>query len=127
MRRRSRLLVDGASRYADRVTLVSSSPPYLREAISFAAEAPGKIISYKQSAYGFEPEPTISAFWQDIPGGYRVEARIPSGQLGTHLGLSVQNTGRHAGSGTRSSSFSGRAPGPAMSKIRELDRIASLS
>jgi dedicated sortase system histidine kinase len=120
------LLVDGASRFADRVTLVSSSPPYLKEAISFVAEAPGKIISYKQSAYGFEPEPTISAFWQDIPGGYRVEARIPSGQLGTHLGLSVQNTDDVRDAGTRSSSFTGRAPGPAMSKIDELDRIASL-
>ena len=120
------LLIDGASRFADRVTLASSSPPYLKEAISFVAEAPGKIISYKQSAYGFEPEPTISAFWQDIPGGYRVEARIPSGQLGTHLGLSVQNTGNALEPGTRSSSFTGRAPGPAMSKIQELDRIAGL-
>ncbi|MDH5454479.1 MAG: ATP-binding protein [Gammaproteobacteria bacterium] len=120
------LLVDGASRFADRVTLASSSPPYLREAISFAAEAPGRIISYRQSAYGFEPEPTISAFWQDIPGGYRVEARIPSGLLGTHLGLSVQNTPNAQQAGTRSSSFTGRTPGRAMSNIEELDRIAAL-
>ena len=120
------LLVTGASRFADRVTLASSSPPYLREAISFAAEAPGKIISYKQSPYGFEPEPTIAAYWQDIAGGYRVEARIPSGQMGTHLGISGQNTADALQAGTRSSSFSGRAPGPAMSKIQELDRIAEL-
>ncbi len=120
------LLVDGASRFADRVTLASSSPPYLREAISFAAEAPGRIISYRQSAYGFESEPTISAYWQDIPGGYRVEARIPSGLLGTHLGLSVQNTSDAQQAGTRSSSFAGRTPGRAMSKIEELDRIAGL-
>ncbi len=120
------LLVDGASRFADRVTLASSSPPYLREAISFAAEAPGRIISYRQSAYGFESEPTISAYWQDIPGGYRVEARIPSGLLGTHLGLSVQNTSDAQQAGTRSSSFTGRTPGRAMSKIEELDRIAGL-
>jgi signal transduction histidine kinase len=120
------LLVTGASRFADRVTLASSSPPYLKEAISFAAEAPGKIISYKQSPYGFEPEPTIAAYWQDIPGGYRVEARIPAGQLGTHLGLSVQNTADALQAGTRSSSFSGRAPGPTMHKIEEFDRIAEL-
>lgn len=120
------ILVEGASRYADRVTLVSSSPPYLREAISFAAEAPGQIISYKQSPYGFEPEPTISAFWQDIPGGYRVEARIPSGLLGTNLGLSVRNTGDPLQAGTRSSSFSGRAPGPTMSEIPDLGRIADI-
>lgn len=120
------ILVEGASRYADRVTLVSSSPPYLKEAISFAAEAPGQIISYRQSAYGFEPEPTIAAFWQDIPGGYRVEARIPSGLLGTHLGLSVRNTADPVQAGTRSSSFSGSAPGPTMSEIPELGRIAGI-
>ena len=120
------ILVEGASRFADRVTLVSSSPPYLREAISFAAEAPGRIISYKQSAYGFEPEPTITAYWQDMPGGYRVEARIPSGQLGTHLGLSIRNTADPTQAGTRSSSFSGPAPGPARSKIAELNQVAGI-
>lgn len=120
------ILVEGASRFADRVTLVSSSPPYLREAISFAAEAPGQIISYKQSSYGFEPEPTITAYWQDMPGGYRVEARIPSGQLGTHLGLSIRNTADPTLAGTRSSSFTGPAPGPARSKIAELDQVAGI-
>ena len=117
------IVVDGASRFADRVTLVSSSPPYLREAFSFAAEAPGQIISYKHSANGFAPAPSISAYWQDIPGGYRVEARIPSGQLGTHLGLSIQNTADALSPGVRSRSFSGNSPGPTMSRIRELDRI----
>ena len=120
------IVVDGASRFADRVTLVSSSPPYLREAFSFAAEAPGQIISYKHSANGFMPEPAIAAYWQDIPGGYRVEARIPSGQLATHLGLSVQNTADVLDPGVRSRSFSGNSPGPTMRKIRELDRIANL-
>ena len=117
------LLVEGASRFADRVTLVSHSPSRFSEAITFAAEAPGKIISYRQSPFGFTPEATISAFWQDIPGGYRVEARIPSGQLGPRLGLSVQNTADALQPGTRSSSFSGRAPGPAASKIAELEQI----
>ena len=120
------IVVDGASRFADRVTLVSSSPPYLREAFSFAAEAPGQIISYKHSANGFMPEPSIAAYWQDIPGGYRVEARIPSGQLGTHLGLSIQNTADVLEPGVRSRSFSGNSPGPTMRKIRELDRIANM-
>lgn len=119
------IVIDGASRFADRVTLVSSSPPYLREAFSFAAEAPGRIISYKHSANGFQPEPTIAAHWQDMPGGYRLEARIPTGQLGTHLGLSVQNTADEFSAGVRSRSFSGRTPGPTMSKIPELDRVAA--
>jgi hypothetical protein len=63
----------------DQVELISSSPPYLQERIIFKAEAPGRILSTKQNQYGFAPEPTISAWWQDVPGGYRVEARIPSG------------------------------------------------
>ncbi len=119
------LTIEEASRHADRVTLASSSPPYLQEAISFAAEAPGRILSYKQTAYGFAPEATISAWWQDFPGGYRVEARIPAGQLGTHLGVSVNNTSDPLQAGTRSSSFSGRLPGPAMREIEELSRIAA--
>ena len=120
------IVVDGASRFADRVTLVSSSPPYLREAFSFAAEAPGQIISYKHSASGFAPERSIAAYWQDIPGGYRIEARIPSGQLGTHLGLSIQNTAQATEPGVRSRSFTGNLPGPTMSEIPELDRIANM-
>lgn len=117
--------VENASRHADRVTLVSSSPPYLREAISFAAEAPGPILSYKQTAYGFAPEATITAYWQDTPGGYRVEARIPAGQLGTHLGISVRNTADPEETGTRSASFAGRFPGPAVHEIAELNKIAA--
>ena len=117
------LMAEGASRNVDRVTLVSSSPPYLQEAFSFAAEAPGQILSYKQTAYGFAPEATISAFWQDVPGGYQVEARIPAGQLGTHLGISVNNTSDPQQNGTRSSSFAGRLPGPAMKEVDELNRI----
>jgi dedicated sortase system histidine kinase len=119
------ILTDDASRHADRVVLASSSPPYLQEALSFAAEAPGRILSYKQTAYGFAPEPTISAFWQDVPGGYRVEARIPASLLGTHLGISVINTGDPLVTGTRSSSFAGRLPGPARQEISELAAVAA--
>lgn len=119
------MMAEGASRNIDRVTLVSSSPPYLQEAFSFAAEAPGQILSYKQTAYGFSPEATIAAYWQDVPGGYQVEARIPAGQLGTHLGISVNNTSDPDQPGTRSSSFSGRLPGPAMQAVDELNRVAA--
>ena len=118
-------LVDNASRFADRVTLASSSPPYLQEAISFAAEAPGPIRSYKQTSFGFGAEPSIEAFWQDIPGGYRVEARIPANELGTHLGITVYNTATDKERGVRSSSFSGATPGMTMRESPELGRIAA--
>ncbi len=118
------ILLESGSRFADRVTLASSSPLYLQEAVSFAAEAPGPIRSYKKSANSFAPEPSIEAFWQDIPGGYRVEARIPASELATHLGVVVYNTDDDTGRGVLSGSFSGR-PGRTMREIPELNRIAA--
>jgi len=109
----------------DQVVLISSSPPDLQETITFKAEAPGRILSTKQNPYGFAPEPTISAWWQDVPGGYRVEARIPSSMLGTHLGLSVINTDDPESAGTRSNSYFGRFPGPARKEVEELMRAAA--
>ena len=114
-----------SSRFADRVDLVSSNPPYLRETVSFSAEAPGRILSYKQNAYGIAPEPTITAHWQDVPGGYRLEARIPAVLLGTHLGISVENTDAESVRGTRSSTFSGSVPGPTARRSAELETIAA--
>ena len=118
-------VLDDGSRQADRVNLISSNPPYLQETIAFAAEAPGKIPSYKQNAYGIAPEPTITAHWQDIPGGYRLEAGIPAALLGTHLGLVVNNTDDAAHPGTRSSSFSGLTPGPTARLSPDVDAIAA--
>ena len=119
------IVLDDGSRHADWVRLISSSPPYLRESIVFAAEAPGRILSYKQSAYGFAPEPAVSAYWQDVPGGYRVEARIPAALLGTHLGLVANNTDDAVRKGTRSSSFSGQTPGAAVRVSPEIERVAA--
>ncbi len=119
------IVLDDGSRHADRVRLVSSNPPYLLESIVFAAEAPGRILSYKQSAYGFAPEPAVSAYWQDVPGGYRVEARIPATLLGTHLGLIANNTDDAAQPGTRSSSFSGQTPGVTVRRSPEIERVAA--
>ena len=118
----TRVLDDGP-RYADRVSLVSSSPPYLQERFVFAAEAPGAIVSYKQDNYGFAPEPAITAHWQDVPGGYRIEARIPAAMLGTHLGLVVNNTSDATQRAVRIASFSGRTPAPVVRPSEELRTI----
>ncbi len=109
----------------DRVVLASSNPPYLQEAIAFAAEAPGRIVPSRRTETGFAPEATITAWWQDFPGGYRVEARIPSGQLATHLGIIVTNAAGETDVGARSSSFIGRFPGPTRQVVPELARIAA--
>jgi dedicated sortase system histidine kinase len=119
------IALDDGPRYADRVNLVSTSPPYLEETIAFAAEAPGPIVSYLKNAYGFAPVPTIQAHWQDVPGGYQIEARIPVRQLGTNLGLVVTNTSSPNRPGARSASFATRIPGPFVSISAELGRIAA--
>ena len=119
------IVLEDGSQHADRINLISSNPPYLEETIAFTAEAPGRILSYKQNAYGFAPEPGISAYWQDAPGGYRLEARIPAAQLGNHLGIVVNNTDDAARPGTRSSTFSGATPGPTARVSAEVTAIAA--
>ena len=119
------MILDEGSQYADRVSLISSNPPYLEETLEFTAEAPGRILSYKKNAYGFAPEPAISAHWQDTPGGYRLEARIPSALLGNNLGLVINNTDDATRPGTRSSSFSAATPGPAARRSSEITAIAA--
>ena len=118
------IALEDGPQFADRINLVSMSPPYLEETITFAAEAPGPIISYIKNAYGFAPEASIRAHWQDVPGGYRVEARIPARQLGTNLGLVVASTSDENQAPTRSESFATRIPGPFVSVSTELERIA---
>jgi dedicated sortase system histidine kinase len=106
------IVVDDGPVYADRVVLVSANPPMTGEALTFAAEAPGPVIAWLRNSFGFAPEPTVQARWQDVAGGYQVEARIPAGLLGTHLGVSIVNTASKREAGVRSTSFTGRAPGP---------------
>jgi len=119
------IAVDQGSRFSDSVGLVNTSPPYLDETLLFAAEAPGSIISYVQTAYGFAPDPSIVAHWQDVPArGFQLEARIPASRLGTHIGLQVNNTNSSTEAPVRSSSFSLAAPGPFVSRSDELMAIA---
>ncbi len=119
------MIVDDGPLYADRVTLVSSSPPYRDETFIFAAEAPGPMLSYRQDQYGFAPEPTIAAHWQDIPGrGYNLEARIPANLLGTNLGVIVADTDAASQRSTRSQSYYGILP-PGVARLSpELVAIA---
>jgi two-component system sensor histidine kinase ChvG len=111
--------------FADRVVLISSNPPYLEERFVFAAEAPGAIVSFKQGSFDPVPEPAISAYWQDVPGGYRVEAKIPANLLGTHLGFMVNNAADEDQSGTRTSSYSGPTPLPVARPSPELLAVAA--
>ena len=119
------IAVDDKTRFADQIGLISASPPYLEETLVFGAEAPGPIITYVRTAYGFAPDPTIAAQWQDGPRGYQLEARIPASKLGTNLGLSVSNTNNVLESAVRSASYSARAPGAFVTTSVELTAIAA--
>ena len=119
------LVPNVGSRQADRVMLVSSNPPYLEARYSFAAEAPGPVVTIRPNAYGFEPEPTIRAYWQDVPGGYQLEARIPQNLLGTHLGIIVSDTSNASEAGESIASFTLSTPGPFVTTSDELAEIAS--
>lgn len=119
------LVLDNGPNYADRVTLINYSPLYLDEAIVFAAEAPGAIISYRRHSNGFGPEAAIAAYWQDMPGGYRLEARLPADMLGTHLGIVVSNTSDEQQRATRVASFSGNRPQALVRPAKELQSIVA--
>ena len=110
--------------YSDRVILTSESPPYLEEMLTFAAEAPGPVVTYVHAASGSTPEPTVLAYWQDVPGGYQLEARVPLNILGTHLGISVSNTSDSRVAGVQSASFSARRPGAFVTVSPDLSEIA---
>ena len=112
--------------YADRVVVISANPPLASEKLIFSAEAPGAIVALRQTAFDDVPvaEPAVQARWQDVPGGYQLEARIPTSLLGTNLGVTVVNTADARNPGIRSSSFEGREPGPFVTISDELTRLA---
>ncbi len=117
--------MNGRSQHADHVRLVSASPPYLEETLVFSAEAPGPIVTYVRSDYGFAPEPRIQAYWQDTARGYQVEARVPLSLLGTNLGVVVDNTSESGDPGVRSASFAARLPGRLVTPSPALGRLAA--
>ena len=120
----SSIAIENGSDYADRVVLISANPPMASESLMFAAEAPGPVIAYLRSSFGFAPEPAVLARWQDVAGGYQVEARIPANLLGTHLGVNVINTSSEQEAGVRSSSFAGQGPGPFVTTSPDLTSLA---
>ena len=119
------IAIDDSPRYADRVSLINTSPFYLNETISFAAEAPGNMVAVVRNDYGVEANRSILSYWQDVPGGYRIEARIPASMLGTHLGIVVSNTASDLEPPVRSASFASRTPGEFVTVSARLSSIIS--
>ena len=117
--------LDDGPRFADRVSLINTSPLYLKETLVFAAEAPGAFVAYVLDDYGFSSDPSILATWQDVPHGYQVEARIPASKLGTHLGIVVSNTANEFETAVRSASFAAQTPGAYVAQSPELAAITA--
>lgn len=97
----------GNSQSADSVSLLSIGTENETTELRFAPEAPGRIVAHRASN---DSGPRVEAYWQDTPGGYQLEGRVPLQLLGPTLGLVVHNA-RTAGSAIRSASFSGPQPG----------------
>jgi len=97
--------VESSSNYADHVGLVNQSPPYLDETLLFSAEAPGPIISFAQTEFGFSPDPSIVAYWQDTATGYQLEGRVPLSRLGTNLGVFLGSTAHPGAAPVHSATF----------------------
>lgn len=119
--------IDDGPTFSDQVSLINTSPLYRNETFTFAAEAPGHVVATFRSDHGSrsEPDSTILAYWQDVPGGYQIEARIPSSKLGTHLGIVVSNTTHELEPATRSASFAARTPGAFVSLSPELNAVVA--
>ncbi|MEM9334749.1 MAG: ATP-binding protein [Pseudomonadota bacterium] len=111
--------------FADSVTLVSANPPAREETIEFFAEAPGIVVAYRRTGRELKQEPAIRALWQDVPGGYQLEARIPRSILGTHLGLVLSDTDSEEQRPIRSASYASRSPGALAVTADDLQSIAA--
>lgn len=112
-------------RYADSVSLISVSKGDALSEIVFRTEAPGELIALLQSGYNLSEEPRIAAYWQDIAGGYRLEARVPLSLLGDRIGVVVSNTDDPGEPGVRSSSFAGQLPGRFVTMSAVLQSVAT--
>lgn len=97
--------------YSDHLALISVDESGERTIFRFRAEAPGEMVVVRESGGEIFDDTRIAAYWQDTPGGYRLEARIPQSLLGHRLGLVITNTSDATNAGIRSATFHGDLPG----------------
>jgi dedicated sortase system histidine kinase len=113
------------SSFSDHVALVSVENSGERTVFRFRAEAPGEIVAARETAGEVFDETRIAAYWQDTPGGYRLEARIPLSLLASRLGLVITNTPNPTSSGVRSATFDGELPGRFVTVSPVLQSVAA--
>ena len=113
------------SSYSDHVALISVDNSGERTVFRFRAEAPGKIVAARETDGEVFDETRIAAYWQDTPGGYRLEARIPQSLLAGRLGLVITNTVGATTPGVRSATFEGDLPGRFVTVSPVLQSVAA--
>ena len=111
--------------YSDHVALISVGDTGERTIFRFRAEAPGVIIATRESGGEVFDDTRIAAYWQDTPGGYRLEARIPRSLLGNRLGFVITNTNSATTAGVRSATFDGDLPGRFVTVSPVLQSVAA--
>jgi dedicated sortase system histidine kinase len=111
--------------YSDHVALISVGDTGERTVFRFRAEAPGAIIATRESGGEVFDDTRIAAYWQDTPGGYRLEARIPRSLLGNRVGLVITNTDSATTAGVRSATFDGDLPGRFVTVSPVLQSVAT--
>jgi len=111
--------------HSDHVSLLGVDENGERTTFRFRAEAPGEIVASREAGGRVFDETRIVAYWQDSPGGYQLEARIPRSLLGRRLGLVVTNTSDAAAAGIRSATFDGDLPGRFVTVSPVLQSVAA--
>ena len=111
--------------YSDHVALISVGDTGERTVFRFRAEAPGVIVATRESGGEVFDDTRIAAYWQDTPGGYRLEARIPRSLLGNRLGFVITNTDSATTAGVRSATFDGDLPGRFVTVSPVLQSVAA--
>lgn len=112
-------------RGADRIVLTTGGGPEALTRFAFSPEAPGALVARRLAGDGDSPESRITAHWQDSPGGYRLEARIPRPLLGRVLGISVTDHDGETGTPANTATFAGAIPGPLVTFSPILESVVS--
>lgn len=95
----------------DAVRVVTSTPDGDPTAWRFAAEAPGSLSPRLDGEAGGGIETRIAAHWQDVPTGYRLEARLPRRLVASRLGIVVVDVDERDAPAKHHASFEGAWPG----------------
>ncbi|MDA0680021.1 MAG: ATP-binding protein [Proteobacteria bacterium] len=116
---------NGEKKFSDYVSLVSFNAAGVRDVFRFSAEAPGDIVTTRETGRQIFDEMRVTAYWQDTANGYSLEARVPRTLAGPRIGLAVTNTDDASRPGVTSATYVGDNPGPIVTVSPVLRSVAA--